>query len=314
VIPHKPSAAATDATILLATLNGARWIERQLHSIESQDWQGNIHVLVSDDGSTDGTLAQLDAWRSRWTRGAFTIEEGPRDGHAANFRRLVLRAPAGHGLYAYSDQDDIWMPRKLSMADAELRARSGPALTCGSTLLIDESDRVIGRSIRFSRPPSFRNALVQSIAGGNTMVLNAMAFELVRQGFERTSFVSHDWFSYMLVSGAGGAVIYSDDPSVAYRQHDCNAVGANTSFGARVSRIGRLMNGSFRRWNDKNLAALQCCRSILSANARETLDLFAQARDGAPVARLLNLRDSGCYRQTHAGQVSLYLGCLLRKI
>ena len=81
----------------------------------------------------------------------------------------------------------------------------------------------------FRRPPSFRNALVQSLAGGNTMVLNRPARDLVALASRRARFVSHDWWAYLLVTGAGGAVHYSAKPLVRYRQHAHNLVGANTS-------------------------------------------------------------------------------------
>ena len=303
-----------DVTILLATYNGARWLDEQLGSILAQRWAGVINVLVLDDGSTDGTLAVLAGWQRRWERGAFTVEAGPQGGHSANFRQLVLRARTGSAFYAFCDQDDVWLPEKLEQAAAAIGDRDEPALHGTATTLVDADGRVVGRSPTFSRPPTFRNALVQSIAGGNTMMMNAAALSLMQEGCARTGFLAHDWFSYLLVSGAGGRVTYADRPTVLYRQHGGNAVGAQVGSRATLARLRRLAGGAVRGFNDRNEVSLRACRSLLSDEARETLDAFASARRAPLAQRLGLLRASGVYRQTAAGQVGLYVGALLGTI
>ena len=112
-----------------------------------------------------------------------------------------------------------------------MRTQDGslPLLFCSRTLTITESGTPVGMSPLFRRTPSFRNALVQSLAGGNTMVLNRAARDIVALASRRARFVSHDWWAYLLVTGAGGVVHYSAKPLVRYRQHAQNLVGANTS-------------------------------------------------------------------------------------
>lgn len=300
--------------VLLATYNGARYLDEQLHSLAAQDVAAALDIIASDDGSTDGTRALLEGWQRRWRRGRFTIVAGPRQGFTENFRSLMRMPEAAGDYVAFCDQDDVWMPDKLATALAVLSAMPGPGLYCSRTQRVDAALRPIGFSPLFRRPPHFRNALVQSIAGGNTMVMNAPAFALVAESARRTSFVSHDWWCYLLISGAGGRVHYDPEPHVAYRQHGGNAVGDNVGWRARWQRLKMSLAGRFAEWNAVNLAALEACRDLLTAEARDTMRLFALARQAGPLRGLATIVKSGIYRQSLPGNVSLVLAALLRKI
>ena len=302
--------------VLMATYNAGRFIAEQLSSLASQSWL-HIDVLVSDDGSVDGTIAHLEASKAAWTKGTFSLTTGPRGGFAENFRSLIARFDGGADYVAFSDQDDVWDNDKLDRAIAWLdRQEPGrPALYCGRTRLIDENGRPIGFSPLFRKPVSFRNALVQSIAGANTMVLNKAAALVVAEASRRTPFISHDWWCYMLVSGAGGAVHYSPIPAISYRQHDGNLVGANSSFNASLNRLRALLFTSrFSNWNTANLAALSSAGNFLNQEAIKVQREFEKARALPVLGRLKALRRSGVYRQTAKGQLGLWLACVLRRI
>lgn len=293
-------------------MNGAEFLREQLASLAGQTVP-QLDILASDDGSTDGTLEILEEAARRWDKGRFTIIAGPGAGSAAeNFRSLILAADEIHDFVAYCDQDDIWMPDKLERAITNISGEAGvPQLSCSRTELIDAKGKSIGLSPYFRRPPNFGNALVQSLAGGNTMVLNRRAFELVREATARAHFVSHDWWTYQVVTGVGGRVVYSSVPDTRYRQHATNDVGANIGLKARALRIIALLAGRFRRWNDVNIAALKLCKDLLTADATKTLLTFCGARTGTPRSRLTMLGKSGVFRQTQAGQVSLRIACIL---
>ncbi|HHY49288.1 MAG TPA: glycosyltransferase family 2 protein [Alphaproteobacteria bacterium] len=305
--------AGSRLAILLATRNGARYIDEQLRSLAELDWPA-IDVHVSDDGSTDATLDHLASWRERWTRGAFAVSQGPRAGFSENFRSLLCDDAIEADYVAFCDQDDVWLPDKMRVAAGTIGHLRGPALFCSTTTLIDQDGRVVGHSPMFRRPPGFRNALVQSLAGGNTMVLNRAALRLLREGARRTGFVSHDWFAYQLVTGAGGTVCYSLRPLVRYRQHGGNVVGSNTGWGARLERLRLVWRGRFADWNDQNVRALDRCRDLLTPSAQAALDGFKAARAGAPHRRLYGIYTTRLYRQTISGQFSLYVAAALAKL
>ena len=202
------TAAGGRLAVLMATFNGARFIDEQLRSIDQQTWP-IIDVWASDDGSTDGTLGALERWAVYWSKGDFMRLPGPGRGFAANFRSLLTNTKIDADYVAFCDQDDVWLTDKTQAAVAALEIYgSRPALYCARTIITDADGEELSRSPLFRRPPDFANALVQSIGGGNTMVLNRAAHQLLREAATRTGFVSHDWFAYLIVAGGGGRVIY----------------------------------------------------------------------------------------------------------
>lgn len=301
--------------ILLATFNGDRFLAQQLATIENQSLTA-IDIFASDDGSSDGTLSLLQAASRSWTKGRLTIQHGPSRGYAENFRSLLARRDIDADFVAFSDQDDIWRPEKLSVAVSWLNRQPSdvPALYCSRTENVDEQGGSLGLSPLFKLKPGLRNALVQSIAGGNTMVVNRPAFALLSESARRTAFVSHDWWAYLLVTAAGGLVHYSPRPEIGYRQHTGNVIGGNDSWNARIGRINLLLAGRFQRWTDSNLAGLDACADLLPADSLTVIDRFRKLRSAPLQRRLSELRRLGLHRQTWLGQVSLYAASLLKRL
>lgn len=306
---------AHNVRVLMATYNGAPHLREQIASIAAQA-DVATSLLVSDDGSSDDTLEVLKRATSDHFLPVAGVISGPRQGFASNFRKLILSTPLDVEYYAFSDQDDIWEAGKLRTATDWLAslAAGTPGLFCSRTRNFDDRTGAIGLSPRFSKPPSFRNAIVQSIAGANTMVLNRAAFALLQESCRRTEFVSHDWWAYMIVTGAGGSVNYTAVPHVRYRQHNENLVGANNTLGARLYRLRFAIAGRFAEWTDRNIAGLDLCRDLLEPDACRVLDLIKQVRGKGAISRLRALVKSGAYRQTWQGQAGLYAACALGKL
>jgi hypothetical protein len=229
---------------------------------------------------------------------------------------LTCRANVNADFYAWADQDDIWKADKLEKAIAWLRSipENIPALYCGRTELICESGVPFGHSPKFSLPPNFSNALVQSIGGGNTMVFNQAARELLREAGDNLDVPSHDWWAYQLISGVGGVVHYDPVPTVLYRQHNENVIGTNSDWWARIKRLRMAFNGVFFDWNSRNIHALESMRHRLSQKNQVKLDQFKAARQQSLFYRILGFKRIGLYRQTVFGNLGLILATLLKKI
>ncbi|MDX8524504.1 glycosyltransferase family 2 protein [Mesorhizobium sp. MSK_1335] len=301
--------------VLLGTKDGAAFINQQLESLAAQSWP-RVDLWVSDDGSTDGTASIIEAWRTRWAKGCVMFMDGPRQGFAANFRSMIIDPRIQADYYAFCDQDDVWERDRLESAIRWMGSQDpdAPLLFCSRTTTVSETGQAAGHSPLFPRPPSFRNALVQSIAGGNTMLLNRKARDLLAKASARTEFVSHDWWAYLIVAAGGGAIRYEPRPLVRYRQHGANLVGANVSWRARFIRIARLRSGQFAAWTDSNLSGLVVNRDLLTRDAEHCLETFIEARKGNVFERFSLLRKSGVYRQTFLGTLGLYLAVLRRWI
>ena len=307
--------------ILMGVFNGAADLPEQLQSFADQSHQA-WDLLASDDGSDDDSCAILTRFAAERAPAGNVVRvvEGPRNGFAMNFLSLITQAPEDADWLAFSDQDDVWLPDRLERGIAALSALPGeiPTLYCSRTWITDEKLKNRRLSAEFPRPPSFLNALVQNIAAGNTLLLNRAAADLARaaapEAQSSPGLAAHDWWLYQLVTGTGGTVIRDSEPTLLYRQHEQNLIGANDGWRARMSRISMLLGGQFTDWNAANITALRASAPRLTTESRTALEAFAMLRVGALPVRLWRFARAGLYRQTALGQAALWLAVILRRI
>jgi len=307
------SRAVNNISILLGCYRPNTYLIDQLESINDQT-HPHWSIFLSDDSPDQ-------SWQSEYSKHLSELEvkisQGPQLGFVNNFMKLVRNENIQSEFYAFCDQDDLWLKDKLESILTILmhHDQTIPIIYCGRTCVVDEGNGFLGYSPLFNRKPSFKNALIQNIGGGNTMVFNHSARELLLACPFDLDVVSHDWFFYQLVTGAGGLVIYDSEPYVRYRQHDNNLVGANIGWSARFSRVKLLLAGRFRDWNEINTKALLGVADLLTSESKKTLELFMRARAGRNfLVRLYWLKRSGLYRQTFLGNLGLIIGLLLRKV
>jgi hypothetical protein len=303
-------------TILLALRDGGTELAAQLDSFRTQS-HSNWSLIASDDGSRDGSAAVVRAFADRSPDHAVTLHPGPGKGSAMNFLSLLGRLSDGAGFAAFADQDDVWFPDRLARGlDALGRVPAGsPALYCSRTVITDAGLRPLRLSQGRPRPPGFRNALVQNIAAGNTILLNPGAVALLRVAARRTeATVAHDWWAYQIVTGAGGCVLHDDAPTLLYRQHGANQIGANDSARAQMQRLGMILSGVYRTWTDINLKVLTACEDLLTAENRALVRRVASLRMKGPAARAVGLHEAGLYRQTRLGTAAIYAAALLNRL
>lgn len=301
--------------ILLATYQGEAFLAAQLDSLISQTHK-NWKIWASDDGSTDNTQEILFRYKEKLPEGKFSILFGPKKGYAVNFISILCKEFVDADYFAYCDQDDIWDSQKLARAVEWLNIipSDSPALYCSRSRLVTFDGFEFGFSPLFLKRPSFANALIQNIGGGNTMVMNNAARLLLKEAGENIFLVSHDWWTYLLVTGCGGIVFYDAKPNLQYRQHNKNLIGTNSSFFARIKRINMLFKGVFTTWNTSNIAALRSMNHRLTQANLKTLKYFENAREFSLIPRLLNLKLSGVYRQTFWGNIALFIAAVLKKL
>jgi glycosyltransferase involved in cell wall biosynthesis len=296
--------------ILMCTYNGAEFIAEQLKSFEDQT-HSNWSLWVSDDGSSDATLDIVASFQQRHPDRRIEIFEGPKAGFSQNFQSLLLREIDAE-YYAISDQDDIWHPEKLERATAIMSERGVDLYGARTTTMLN-SGAEVGQSPLFTKPPDFRNALVQSIMGGNTMVLSRQFSQFVAKT-TIMDVASHDWWLYMLCTGSGHSAFYDPQPMILYRQHGSNLLGANTGWNARKNRIFRLVRGDFAVWNATNIHALKSHFAMLTPQSQKAVASFEALRTRRGFAALVALKRLGLFRQTTAGQISLFASAFLGRL
>jgi len=274
----------------MCTYNGQRYLEEQLDSIKDQDYQ-NWTLFVNDDGSKDATLDILKAYQKKWGVKKLHIRRGPQKGFCQNFLQIMMDPKIQADLYFLSDQDDVWMPHKLRHA----------------------IKKILGQSDLFLKSPSFRNAIVQSIAGGNTMAFNNRLKVHVKK-YPRADVVSHDWWLYMLNELKGGQTFYDHESTILYRQHSKSLIGANTGFIAKLRRLRMLLGGTYRRYNTMHLEAFNKLSIETVKTNIDLIDQFLIMRDKPLLVRWQMIHKLRLYRQTWDGHLALYLGAILRKL
>lgn len=301
-------------SILLATYQGARHIGAQLDSLAAQDYR-DWRLIVSDDGSTDETLHILQGFAARHSGRDIRILRGPRQGPTRNFLSMIGAVKPGEAL-AWCDQDDVWLPDRLSRGAAALAAAKGRAgagrgiLHVTRTIICDEDLHHLRPAPLYRRPASFANALVQACTPGNTMLVDPAGVALLKAaqpGAMEAGVISHDWWSYQVISGAGGLVIRDPRQTVLYRQHRGNVMGRNDTPRAALARLGRLGAGDYGGWLRRNVAALQAAREVLSPGNAAMLAGFSAAIDAPGPVAAARLARLGVYRQTRAGTAALML-------
>ena len=293
--------------VFLCTYQGIAFLDAQIRSILTQSV--SIDLWVSDDGSNDGTRELVERYVNIDPR--VRLLDGPRQGFVANFLS-VFENPGvfDYSFLAFADQDDIWDTDKLARAQHDLKSNIGPALYGSATRLIESNGRVFGVSAPRPRPLSFANALVESLAGGNTMVLNHSAIEWVTElratlGDLRDHWVSHDWMLYLVVALGGHSVVYDPRPTLCYRQHSANLVGGNRQLSARFRRGWGLYRGQFREMVRYNEVALSALRPFMTPSISRCFDDYLALRESTWLRSGARWRQAGLYRQQLLDHIAL---------
>lgn len=292
--------------ILMCTYNGQTFLSEQLQSFANQTYL-NWDLWVSDDGSTDGTFKIIDDFARQHPPHETHIINGPRKGFAKNFLSLLSYADIEADYFAISDQDDIWDNKKIQLAVDWLEKIPSdiPALYTCRVELIDGAGHHIGYSPSCKRPPSFKNALVQNIAGGHTMVMNKTARDAM-QKLSNIDVPFHDWWFYLCVAGFGGKVHFDERALAKYRQHGGNLVGLNSGLVAKSARFIRLLKGDYAKHYALNNIALTQIKDLFPRSNQKIFEQFQAAWERKLFSRVLNMLELGVYAQTRVKALAFW--------
>ena len=287
--------------ILLSTWNGAAYLPDQLASflrLTGPSWR----LYWRDDGSEDRSADIVRAFAADGGGGRVVecLDNRGRIGITASFLSLLRRAPEDC-IVAFADQDDVWLPEKLQRGVTALE-RAGnrePALYCARQSLVNAGLMPIRLSAKVAEPPGFPQALTQNIATGCTVMLNPAAVRLIA-GSREPEATLHDWWAYLVVTAAGGRVLFDDEPTVLYRQHGSNAVGVPLSPWRRAIEALRRGPHVFMRTFRQHAEALAAQPELLTPAARDTLEKISAGLCDGVAPRIAALRHPGLRRQRFA--------------
>lgn len=295
-----PRTGLRSVAILLSTYNGESFLPAQLHSFLAQthhDWM----LYWRDDGSTDGSVRLLQQFAADMgEKRCISPAGGGRQHITRSFLSLLRVARKDTAAYfAFSDQDDVWLPEKLERGIAALEAvpPGQPALYCAQRIIVNSMLMRTGEPGPLRRPPSFPAALTQNVAPGCTMMLNRAAADLILAS-EPPDTVWHDWWCYVIVAAAGGRILADPDATVLYRQHGKNHVGEPHSWWRRGIAALRRGPGPYMRLLREHVATLEAKPDLLPDRTRLQLAVIVRGLNGGIGARLHALRLPGFVRQT----------------
>lgn len=223
-------------TVVLATYNGERFLPEQLESLAVQSRRPD-RLVLRDDGSTDHSVELVRAWADQ--RGvALQQVTGPRLGPALSFLK-ALQAAEPADIFLFCDQDDVWQPYKIERALNLVPWGEGAAPTlCATRLEVVDEQLTPMRLSPLPNGLSFASATCESLLTGCTMAFNAAFRELLVRALPQNA-AMHDWWCYLLATSANGAVLHFDPtPTVRYRQHGGNALGAGPIGGSALLARG----------------------------------------------------------------------------
>lgn len=237
---------AEQIAILMATYNGGPWLHEQLDSLVSQtftDW----HLYVHDDGSTDQTPGMLEDY-SRQHPGRLTILTYPPQGGACrNFLSMLEAIEAPY--YMFCDQDDVWMKDKIEktfqrMQQLEAAHADCPIIVHTDLMLVDAALQPLASSfirhqlIKIEAIHTFSDYAATNTVTGCTMLLNKRARQCLKKPYDKA--IMHDAWLCLSVVAQGGIVDFIDEPTILYRQHGDNTLGARDM--ERQTTLHKLMN------------------------------------------------------------------------
>lgn len=231
--------------VCLAAYNGKAFMVEQIESILRQEWV-DIYIFISVDKSTDGTEDCLAKWalsEPRLTLLPFGVRFG---GAGSNFYRLLRDVNLnGFDYMSFADQDDIWLPDKLSRAHQILLKTAADAYSSnvmafwpeGRQLLIEKSQKQVKWDFLF-----------EAAGPGCTYVIRkelaCVIQDVIKSRWDDAQEVGlHDWFVYAFARANGYRWVIDDYAGMLYRQHEKNQVGVNSGTRAFVQRARKVLSG-----------------------------------------------------------------------
>lgn len=241
--------------ILLSTYNGERYLSELLDSILGQTYQ-NWSLLIRDDGSSDSTLEVISKYIAKDCRISL-LNSDKNLGVISSFETLLKASTSPYVMFC--DQDDVWLSNKIEllhsvMVEAEKDLPNKPILVHSDLLVVDSNLNVISHSFwQYSQiditKRDFNYLGVKNFVTGCTMMFNRVAVESSLPFEQETRM--HDAWVALKVLKTGGVIKSIETPTIMYRQHENNVVGAigqGNIFKDKLLKIKSVIRDNSLQW------------------------------------------------------------------
>ena len=230
--------------VAIATFNGQDYLEQQLESIISQTTLPDF-ISISDDASTDETAQILENFK-RTSKVAVALNRNKsRVGVIDNFMTAFSGCKTDY--IAYCDQDDVWMPEKISVYREALKSQR-ISLAFHRSTIVDEKLNPIGRFEPFNirggiyHFPHFPDYLW---GYGHQMIFSQQVLTALREiqdaHSKAISAAGHSFdFGLLLAAGMVGNIYFIDRELMCFRRHQksVSVAGKQDSTRSKWGTIG----------------------------------------------------------------------------
>ncbi len=283
--------------VLLSAYNGENYIEKQIESILQQKGVDTLTLIVRNDRSKDGTAKILKSLLEEHDN--IEVLDGQNIGLVASFLNLLSYAYGkGFDYYSFSDQDDYWLPDKLSTAIIALDGHKEPCMYASCSTIVDDKLEPSGSVTQTKlRDITFYNSAIQNFCPGHNQVLNhAMVKEIIDKTKYSSAIYSQDmWITK--VASVTGNIIFDNKPHTLYRQHANNQLSFGKSkFEWIKDHIKRLKNDEGKKIAKQLKYFSECYQDCLSEEQKyEIIDFFDSQKSFSK--RMTYIAHSKMYRQ-----------------
>lgn len=294
--------------ILMATYNGEKYICQQIDSILSQtckDWELYIH----DDGSTDNTIAAVESYVEKYPDKIHLIDGKSTGGAKYNFFYMFGQVEAPY--YMTCDQDDVWLEKKIELTyDKMLTIEDKADISClvyTELRVVDSelntiADTMSGYQSLDCHKRTINQFILQNSVTGCTMMVNRALRDKMLRITDIDNTIMHDWWA-ALVAAQFGKTAFIDEPTILYRQHGDNSLGA-----LGINKLSYIVR---RVWQKKQI---QESMRLGRLQAREFAKTYNLPADSLAV-RYAALEDkSRCERQRFYKENDMYKTGTVRRL
>ncbi|MFW2568541.1 glycosyltransferase [Aliarcobacter butzleri] len=235
-------------SVLLASYNGVKYIKEQIDSILNQK-EVDVTIFISDDLSTDGTLEYLQEIYKDFKNIVYLTSGSKFGGAGKNFFRLIKDVDfSSFDFISFVDQDDIWYEDKLIRAIKMIEDKQIDAYSSNVLAFWEDGKKMI---INKSSLQARYDYLFEAAGPGCTYVLkkDLVIFlqNFICDNWEDVNKIElHDWFIYAFARENNYKWHIDEKPSMRYRQHTLNQVGANDGLKAKLKRLKKVFSSWYR--------------------------------------------------------------------
>lgn len=205
-------------SVIIPTFQRCDMVGDAVRSVLDQgywDWE----ALIIDDGSTDGTRDVIETFDDPRIRYLYQENRG-----LARTRNRGIQAARGEFI-AFLDSDDLFLPNKLQLQVAALRAQPQLSLVAGGYIEVDATLRPMREQRPWIETPAlhYSDWLVSCPFPPSVPLIKRICLEragLFDEGMQRIE----DWDLWLRLAFLGCRMDWLHEPVSCYRYHSSNMI------------------------------------------------------------------------------------------